>query len=293
MKLNERLPIGIINSSYGVYGRWEKYDKIAESGYDFVDYQELANIRSDFFNLPEDEFMEELKRDREYLESRGLKVGQAHAPWIWGEGRDHTPSERENWLEAVKKAIRGTHTLGCKTFVVHALLPYDDSDTESDEVVRLNDVFIAAVSDYAKGYGITVCLENLPFKKHPVSSVEAVCALVDRLGRDNLKICLDTGHAAIFNPDVAGAVRYIGERLAALHVHDNMGDSDSHLVPGDGIVDWDAFAIALGDVGFAGVVSLEASPEHRAYPREEWEERETLLVNTAIDIATKAKSVLK
>ena len=286
----ERLSIGITNTSYGVYGKSDRYVKISEDGYDFIDYQELANIRSDFFNLPEEEFLSAIAEERSYMESLGLKVCQAHAPWINLPGRDETPEARENWLVAMKKAIRGTHALGSPRFVVHALLPYGDSDECADEVVRMNEEFLAALADYAKDYGITVCLENLPFKKHPVSSVEQVCAMVDKLQRENLKICLDTGHAAIFSPDVASAVRYIGERLEALHVHDNKGDTDAHLVPGDGIVDWDAFAGALHGIGFSGVVSLETSPKHGQFPKEQWKERETLLAGIVTKIATIAKN---
>lgn len=289
MNKDDRLPIGITNTSYGVYGKWGRYDKMAADGYDCVDFQELANTRADFFNLPEDELMAELTKEREYVEALGMRISQAHAPWIGGEGRDQTPEDRANWMLCMKKAIRGTAALGCDRFVLHALLPYEDTDTASDEVVRLNESFVGTVADYAREYGITVCLENLPFKNHPVSSVKAVCALVDRLDRDNLKVCLDTGHAAVFDADVPSAVRYIGKRLGAVHIHDNMGDRDAHLIPGDGIIDWDGFALALREIGYSGVVSLETSPKHGVFPKERWNEQEKLLVSKALDIATKAK----
>lgn len=287
MNNGNRLKIGITDTSYGVYGDG-RYAKIKENGYDSIDYQGFANIKSDFFNLPKAEFEAELIKQRECIESYGLAVHQAHAPWIWGEGRDQTPTDRENWLEAVKKAIFGTHTLGAKKLVLHALMPYDDTDKCTGEVISLNEEFIASVADYAKEYGITVCLENLPFPKHPVSSVKEVCAMVDKISRDNLGICLDTGHAAMYDTDVAAAVRYIGNRLLALHIHDNMGDRDSHLIPGDGIIDWEAFSAALADVGYTGEISLETGPKHGMFPKEAWGERETLLVNKAIDIANRA-----
>lgn len=286
--MRDKLKTGITNTSYGVYGRFGRYDKIKRSGYNCIDFQEFANIYTDFFKLPIDEFEAELIKEREYLESLGLRVNQAHAPWVGDEPRDRTPEERAAWLEAMKKAIYGTHVLGAPRFVVHPLLPYDDSDKNSEEVIALNDEFIGEVADYARPYGVTVCVENLPFMRHPVSTVEAVCDLVDRLGRDNLKICLDTGHAAMFNKDVSAAVRYIGSRLDALHVHDNMGDSDAHLIPGEGVIDWDAFAASLGEIGYTGVVSLETGPKHGAYPESEWEEREARLAAIADDISTKA-----
>ena len=282
------LKIGITNTSFNVYGADGRYDAIKKSGYDSIDFQEFANIYTDFFTLPEEEFIEEVKAQRAKIESYGLKVHQAHAPWVWDAPRDRTPEEREMWLLAMKKALKGVSALGADLMVVHALCPYDDRDENSDEVIALNEQFIADVADFAATYGITVCLENLPFKKHPVSSVEAVCDIVDKLNRDNLKICLDTGHAAIFDPDVAAAVRYIGNRLATLHIHDNMGASDSHLVPGDGIIDWDAFAKALKDIGYNGVISLETSPKHGNFSKEQWGEREKMLMDKAMNIAENA-----
>ena len=282
------LAIGITNTSFNVYGSDERYAVIKRCGYDSIDFQEFANIYTDFFKLPEEQFLDEVRAQRDKIESYGLKVHQAHAPWVGNEPRDRTPEERSLWLAAMKKALKGVSVLGSRLMVVHALCPYDDSDKNSDEVIELNEKFLAGVADFAAEYGITVCLENLPFKKHPLSSVQAVCDVVDKLNRDNLKVCLDTGHAAIFDPDVAFAVRYIGHRLATLHIHDNMGDADSHLIPGDGIIDWDAFAKALKDIGYTGVISLETSPKHGQFPKEQWKAREELLAKIAADIAKKA-----
>ena len=61
-----------------------------------------------------------------------------------------------------------------------------------------------------------------------------------------------------------------------------------NLIPGDGIINWDDFAAALKEIGFGKVISLETSPKHGKYPREEWEEREIALVNIAKDLAEKA-----
>lgn len=280
--------IGITNTSFNVYGADGRYDAIKRCGYDSIDFQEFANIYTDFFKLPEEEFLAAVRAERSKIESYGLNVHQAHAPWVYGVPRDETPEYRALWLEAVKKAVKGVHVLGSDIMVIHALLPYGDSDQDADEVVKMNEAFLADTADFASQHGVTICLENLPFKKHPVSSVESVCNLVRRLNRDNLKVCLDTGHAAIFNPDVASAVRLIGDKLAALHIHDNMGDKDSHLIPGDGIIDWEAFAKALKDIDYSGVISLETSPKHSNFPKEQWLEREALLVEKAIKIAENA-----
>jgi sugar phosphate isomerase/epimerase len=283
----DRLKIGITNTSYGVYSFEEAIERIASQGYDCIDYQGFVNIESDFFKLPDTEFEAEILRQKELIASHGLEVTQAHAPWRTP--KDGDPEERRKWLEAMKKAIRGTKLIGCSRFVVHPLLPYMDTAEHPDEVWAMNEEFLGALADYAKDYGVTVCFENMPFPAFPITTVEHCMEMLDRLKRDNLKICLDTGHAAIFKgSDVASAVRLIGDRLEAVHIHDNMGKEDEHLIPGDGIIDWDALTAALKEIGFKKVFSLETSPKHTKHPREEWEAREINLVNLAKDLATKA-----
>ena len=283
----DRLRIGITNTSYGVYGFEEAISRIASQGYDCIDYQGFVDIESDFFKLPEEEFMAEISRQMSQIHAHGMEISQAHAPWRTP--RDGDPEERKRWLEAMKKAIRGTKAMDCHRFVVHPLFPYMDTAEHPEEVWAMNEEFIGALADYAKEYGVTVCLENMPFPVFPIATVEHCMDMLDRLGRDNLKICIDTGHASIFKgSDVASAVRLVADRLEAVHIHDNMGKEDEHLIPGDGIINWDDFAAALKEIGFDKVISLETSPKHTKHPRCEWEAREINLVNIAKDIAAKA-----
>lgn len=287
-RMKERLKIGITHTSYGVHGYPEAIRLMAEHGYDCADYQSFVDIESDFFKLPCPEFEAEVLRQKELFNSHGVEISQAHAPWRYP-SQDATPEGRAMWLEAMKKAIYGTHLLGCSRFVVHPLMPYYDKGDHPEEVWALNEIFFANLADYAKEYGVTVCVENLPFPEYPLTTVEQVCEIVDKLDRDNLKVCLDTGHAAIFyGSRVGDAVRYIGKRLEAVHIHDNMGKEDEHLIPGEGIVDWNDFAAALGEIGFDKVVSLETSAKHKFHPESEWDARERALADFARALAKKA-----
>ena len=286
--MQKRLLTGITNTSYGVYGFEGALAKIGSQGYDCIDYQGFVDVETDFFKLPIDEFEKELLAQKALITSHGLVVSQAHAPWRYPV-QDATPEGRAFWCEAMKKSIFGTHVLGAHRFIVHPLMPYFDRADHPEEVLSLNEAFFAELADYAKQYDVNVCVENLPFPLYPLTTVEQVCAIVDKLDRENLKVCLDTGHAAIFfGKSIGDAVRYIGQRLEAVHIHDNMGKEDEHLIPGDGIIDWDGFAAALKDIGFSGVISLETSPKHTLNPECEWNEREENLYKIARTLADKA-----
>lgn len=54
-------------------------------------------------------------------------------------------------------------------------------------------------------------------------------------------MCFDTGHANLFHDDIAADVRLLDKDLACLHVHDNKGNWDQHLIPYQGNIKWDEF----------------------------------------------------
>lgn len=285
------LDIGITNVAYNVYDDGEKFGLIAADGYKNVDFQQLAHPYSPLFSLCAKEFEAALLQEKHLIEESGLRISQAHAPWVGEEPRDRSSQERKAWFEFMKKALEGANIVGAPLFVAHPLLPYDCTDKNPEEVMELNLEFFSALAAHAAQYGITVCIENLPFPSYPPGSAAAVCALVDMVGAKDLGVCLDTGHAAVFDLDVASAVRRCGSRLRTLHVHDNMGDKDAHLNVGDGKIDWDAFGHALRDVGYSGVISLETRPRFESYEREDWLMIRTGLADRARRIARLASGL--
>ena len=81
------------------------------------------------------------------------------------------------------------------------------------------------------------------------------------IDRDNVKICLGTGHVAVFpHLSVGDAVRRPGYAVCVLHIHDNDGSGDSHDTPGTGRIDRTDFLHALNESAYNSVLSLETSP---------------------------------
>jgi sugar phosphate isomerase/epimerase len=66
--------------------------------------------------------------------------------------------------------------------------------------------------------------------------------------RLDLKVCFDTGHAHMAG-GVQPAFRMLRDRIAVMHVNDNHGDKDEHLLPYEGEIDW---AQAIPDFRSAG-----------------------------------------
>ena len=60
------------------------------------------------------------------------------------------------------------------------------------------------------------------------------------------------------------SLNILGKRVKALHIHDNDGVSDQHLMPFVGTFRWNDFLQALKDVGYEGDLSFETFAQVRS-----------------------------
>ena len=289
------MKIGICAGSYTRYGIREGAEKAREHGYECFDFGGFIHTETEFFKQPEEAFRAELVRYRELVESEGVVIWQAHAPWCCPE-RDLTEEGRAEQLECYLKAVRGAGYLGAKCFVIHAIMPYGMNSPENPERMRdLNASFMGRLAEEAKEYGVDhICVENLPFPQLPINHPDQCLDFVKRMNRetnsDIFKVCLDTGHANFCGTDPADAVRLLGkEYLGALHVHDNNGKADQHYIPGKGTIDWRAFSDALEEIGFEGALSFETAVPHEIPEGEERDRQELALAETGLKLAKRTK----
>ncbi len=249
---------GIQSTAY--IGRYEPFEagviKAKEHGYDCFDYQDFINTdQSYLFELNNLEFENELKLQKKIMDFHGITVNQTHAPWRYPM-HDTELEDRNERFEKMCHSIYGTALLGSKLFVVHNIMPdYKDPD----RFVEANLEFFSRLSDFANDHDVIICMENMPFPDQPIARPADLLGFVNTLGKKNVKICLDTGHCTCLGISAADSVRIIGkDLLKALHIHDNDGISDRHFLPYDGVTDWSAFAKALIDIDYQGVLSLES-----------------------------------
>ena len=258
--------LGVRNGYLLRYGLKEGAARMRAHGYDGLDYQGFVNTATEFFNLPECQFEARIREERAVFESAGLLIHQAHGPWRIPQ--DATEADRLERFAAMSKAIRGCAYLGTDKMVLHPLMPYGVHSGENPaEQYKINFDFMSALCDVAAGFGITLCFENMPFPQMPIYSAVHVADFARAINRDNFKVCLDTGHCIRCGESLGDAVRYIGkDLLVATHVHDNAGDQDSHLLPGEGIGDFEELGRALAEIGYAGVFSFETYvTKHKDY----------------------------
>ena len=120
---------------------------------------------------------------------------------------------------------------------------------------------------YAASTDIVLLIEPAhKFESTLILTVEDGLRMIEELGSERLGILLDTGHAAVNGEDLAEVVRSLKGVPFHIHIDDNHGDSDAHLVPGDGSIDFAPFVQALREIDYRGAVSAELGFQYTLDP---------------------------
>ncbi len=253
------LKIGIGEYFYTVpYGFEPGVSRMKKQGYDCMDYQEFVNTEKELFQKDSTQFTKYLQNQAAICKREGIEISQTHGPWRYPP-QDTTLENRAERFEKMARAIEGTAILGCNKMVIHPIMPFAIKDEgHAKETYDMNLEFMGRLCRVGREYDGTICIENMPMPEFSIASASNLLALVKEIDDVYFKICLDTGHSAVLKNSPAEDVRLLGkENLRALHVHDNNGKYDIHAHLYEGIIDWEDFGKALGEIGFDGVLSLE------------------------------------
>lgn len=210
------------------------FEVAADAGYDGVEVMVTREPDS-----------QDAKRIRTLAASSGLRVEALHAPCLL--------LTRTVWsADPVAKVVRSVETAAdadIPTVVAHP--PY-----------RWQRGFrrwlVEELPTLEERTGIAVAIENM-FPVHVGRRAVAFHADHALEELDDLShVALDTSHAGVARRNLVEVRRRFGDRLRHVHLSDNAGRGwDSHLPPGDGVLDLDAFLEDLAASRYEGAVSLE------------------------------------
>jgi sugar phosphate isomerase/epimerase len=164
------------------------------------------------------------------------------------------------WVDLCRQALDHAEALGARLAVAHPVLfgdPGQPYQTMVDRFVTAAD----EIAGHAERRGVRLALENMHTMRGPtLRSVAELRAALSRMDHA-AGICVDLGHA-VFNGYVDAAladqIGQAGDLLINSHVHDTEAvGTDSHLVPGDGIIDWATAHDAYRRIGYHGGHVLE------------------------------------
>lgn len=213
-----------------------------------------------------DDVIETAQNFANFLKEYNFEISQGH---LWLKIKicadDTALEELFKWIDMYEE-------IGIKNMVLHC-----DNLTETnlgrEEKIEKNIEKLQILAEYIKNKEITVCLENLrpnsPEETELVDrSADDLLYIIERIGSSKFGICLDTGHLNLTDKNQREFILKAGDKLKALHIADNDGNTDQHLMPFNrGTVDFPEIIKALKEIKYNGIFNLEI-PGERSIPLE-------------------------
>ena len=198
-----------------------------------------------------------------WFRSNPLEAWSMHAPLYADRemGRSGTPAlsllhpekaRRISAMDEIKRALETADSIPFRNLVVHL---GERDDEWSPRSIEYALTALEHLGAFARPLGVRPLVENLT--GDPTTPEHLMEIL--KIGHfDSIGVCLDLGHAHI-TVGVPQAIATFADRIVQVHAHDNQGQKDEHLWPGDGGIDWPTTAAALNALSAPPAMVLELS----------------------------------
>ena len=240
-------------------GEERAVEYIAKAGFDAWDFSMFNMARWDWENncilennhpLRGNSYLEFARKLKRIGRDNGIECNQSHAPF---------PVMKKEIHSYLKRAIECTAEAGGKICIIH---PDNDSSPEKNAEMYFE------LLPFAKDCGVKIATENMwNWNNEKDCAAPAACsdpesfnAHLDAVNDDYFVACLDLGHAEMkgLGTSAEEMILKLGDRLAALHIHDNDRWHDSHQIPFSMDIDFDKIVAALKKINYKGYFTLEA-----------------------------------
>ncbi len=250
--------------------------RLHEIGFRRADLSMFPIYRPEYF-LCQDDWQKRVDEIAETAAKLGMKFSQIHVPFVRRGVREtdadfQKPGYAEHYDECMRRAYIAGGMVGAPWAVAHCdnyPLCYDREASMAG-----NHAYYDRYVELGIRHGIGTCFENMiqhgkpPVHMRFTARYDDLIEFVDSFHDPMVRICWDFGHANLTGLDQAAALRKVGKRLACLHVNDNYGTGDHHVIPFVGTVDWLSVIPVLAEIGYEGECSLEVGPSIQRAPRQ-------------------------
>lgn len=212
--------------------------------YETIDAIKNAGFKNVFIQWYNRDFNPTQEEQYEYIKKQGLNIIFAHLGYqnindIWLD-----KIEGEQLVDRYKNDIKTCKERGINLVCMHIV---DGNIAPIYNEIGLTR--IKAIVDYAKSINVRVCFENTKIKGY-------VDYIIENIIDENVGLCFDSGHYhAHFKDDLD--FKKFKDRIFAIHLHDNNGEFDEHLIPFDGNLDFQKVLNNLKKCNYNGPIILE------------------------------------
>lgn len=217
-----------------------------------------------------DDYEERAKRLKENLARCGMTAPQAHAPII-----NPLDPQDVDYMAYFEKSLRFCEIAEIPMVVVHAGAAKGDT---REEYFDKNVAFYCSLIPAAEKTGVAVLIENIghPADGNFLLTGADLREMADRVNHPLFGVCWDTGHGNLNKQSLYDTIITIGDKLWALHVHDNCAyfepsyrhhRIDMHTMPFASqycSVNYDALLQGLKDINYKGTFNFEVLTMTRA-----------------------------
>jgi sugar phosphate isomerase/epimerase len=193
---------------------------------------------------------------REYAEGYDFSFIQGHL-WLKADIVNPSFDQRLETIDELKKWLELFSALGIRAGVLHPGGAKARGEGWSEE--KISDVrseSLKILTDFIQDMPISIAIENCG------ENIDQLLAIVDGVDSDSLGICLDTGHLNLIKGNQGEFIHKCDSKLLALHIADNLGVNDDHMLPySKGTVDWKDVINALHDINYDGLFNFEVPGE--------------------------------
>ncbi|MGA8110469.1 MAG: sugar phosphate isomerase/epimerase family protein [Acidobacteriaceae bacterium] len=140
-------------------------------------------------------------------------------------------SRRIDAMDEVRRAIEAAEQIPFRFLILHL---GEREDTWGPRALEHSITALEHLRAFASPLGVRLLVENL---QGDVARPEHLVEILSAGHFQDIGACLDVGHAHL-GDGVAAALSVLGPHIRSSHLHDNKGDRDAHLWPGDGTIDW-------------------------------------------------------
>ena len=172
----------------------------------------------------------------------GLYIENIHAPVHEQNSLSAGDLHGESVFSAYLQCVKDCRQYGTGTVVIH--LPDDSRLINALGMIRLNEIVCQAEDS-----GIQLAFENL-------GNTQNLAFVLNEFPSPNVGFCYDSCHHVNYSSNL-DLLRSYGQRLKAIHLHDNGGVRNQHQLPFDGTIDWNDVMRKISHTGYRGATMLE------------------------------------
>jgi sugar phosphate isomerase/epimerase len=178
----------------------------------------------------------------DWFHSSGIPLNSMHAPlysdYDWGRSGsppvDIAATDRAGRIDAmdeIKRALEVAELIPFHFLVVHL---GDRDDTWSPRALEFSMTALEHLRAFANPLGVKLVVENL---QNEVTRPVYILEILNTGHFTDIGVCLDVGHAHL-GAGLTATLEELKPRIRTAHLHDNHGQKDEHLWPGEGTLAW-------------------------------------------------------